>query len=133
MGKRMLVKYYKYLGDREKEKGSIAHLGYVFPAWQLIQGTNFLITLRWLLFVVFGDEAGGKLWAKVNCSFRALFDVYNEMYGQSGKTPQPSDSQDKPSLNKRLMRSIIAQQMSNNGGCNSTVKSELENISFRGQ
>jgi hypothetical protein len=29
-------------------------------------------------------------------------------------------------LNKRLMRSIIAQQMSNNGCCNSTVKSELD-------
>jgi hypothetical protein len=48
------------------------------------------------------------------------------MYGQSDKTPQPSDSQDKPTLNKRLMRSIIAQQMSNNGCCNSTVKSELD-------
>jgi hypothetical protein len=55
-----------------------------------------------------------------------LFDEYNEMYGQSDKTPQPSDSQDKPALNKRLMRSIIAQQMSNNGCCNSTVKSELD-------
>jgi hypothetical protein len=61
----------------------------------------------------------------VNCSFCALFDEYNEIYGQSDKTLQPSDSQDKPALNKRLMRSIIAQHMSNNGGYNSTVKSEL--------
>jgi hypothetical protein len=78
------------------------------------------------IFVVFGDESGEKLWAKVNSSFRAFFDEYNEMYGQSDKTPQHSDSQDKPALNKRLMRSIIAQQMSNNGCCNSTVKSELD-------
>jgi hypothetical protein len=30
MGKRMLVKYYKYWGDREKERGSDAQLGDVF-------------------------------------------------------------------------------------------------------
>jgi hypothetical protein len=69
---------------------------------------------------------GKNCWQKWTVLFRALFDEYNEMYGQSDKTPQPSDSQDKPALNKRLMRSIIAQQMSNNGCCNSTVKSELD-------
>jgi hypothetical protein len=76
MGKRMLVKYYKYWGDREKERGDhMLNLVMFFcvaidPRYKLSNYINMAI------FVVFGDESEEKLWAKVNCCFRALFDEY---------------------------------------------------------
>jgi len=48
------------------------------------------------------------------------------MYAPSDKAPQPSDTQEIPSRSKRLMRSIIAQQMSTNGGGHVTMKSEQD-------
>jgi hypothetical protein len=76
--------------------------------------------------VMFGDDIGDKLWETVNTSFRFLFDEYKEMYAPHEKTPQPIDSKEQPSHSKRLMRSIVAQHMNNNGGGNITVKSELD-------
>ena len=35
--------------------------------------------IKMAIFVVFGDESWEKMWAKVNSSFRALFDEYNEL------------------------------------------------------
>lgn len=48
------------------------------------------------------------------------------MYAPSDKVQQNNDSQEPASKGKGLMRSIIDQQMSSNGGGDMTVKSELE-------
>lgn len=69
MGKRMLVKYYKYWGDREKERGDqmlnlvMFFCVAIYPRYKL---SNYI---KMAIFVVFGDESGEKLLAKVNCSF----------------------------------------------------------------
>ena len=82
--------------------------------------------IKMATMVMFGDEIGDKLWETVNSSFRSLFEEYRNMYAPSEKVQPPTDSQEPASKSKSLMRSIIDRQMSNNGGGNVTVKSELE-------
>jgi hypothetical protein len=138
MGKRMLVKYYKYFGEKygekrsdrekrgEKDKGDqLLNLVIFFcvavdPRYKL---SNYI---KMATMVMFGDEIGDKLWETVNSSFRSLFEEYRNMYAPSEKVQPPTDSQEPASKSKSLMRSIIDRQMSNNGGGNVTVKSELE-------
>ena len=129
MGKRMLVKYYKYFGEKygEKrgEKDQLLNLVIFFcvdvdPRYKL---SNYI---KMATMVMFGDEVGDKLWETVNSSFRSLFEEYRNMYAPSEKVQPPTDSQEPASKSKSLMRSIIDRQMSNNGGGNVTVKSELE-------
>lgn len=59
-------------------------------------------------------------------SFSLLFDEYKEIYAPSEKVAQPIDSQDQPSNDKRLMRTIINHWLHNNGGANATIKSKLD-------
>ncbi|XP_012702754.2 uncharacterized protein LOC101759958 [Setaria italica] len=75
----MLVKYYKYFGEKYEEKRS--------------------------------DREKRE---------------YRNMYASSDEVQAPNDSQEPESKSKSLMRSIIDQQMSSNGGGNVTVKSEIE-------
>jgi hypothetical protein len=76
--------------------------------------------------VMFGDEIGEKLWATVNTYFRALFEEYTELYAPSPSDKLPAETQETPEFCSGLMSSIIAQQMSNKGSANATVKSELD-------
>ena len=75
---------------------------------------------------MFGDEIGQKLWATVNTYFRALFEEYRELYAPSPSDKVPAETQETPEFCSGLMSSIIAQQMSNKGSANTTVKSELD-------
>jgi hypothetical protein len=86
MGKRMLVKYYKYFGEKygekrsdreergEKDKGDqllniiIFFCVAIDPRYKL---SNYI---KMSTMVMFGAEIGGKLWATVNSSFRDLFE-----------------------------------------------------------
>ncbi|CAN6253526.1 unnamed protein product [Urochloa humidicola] len=140
MGKRMLVKYHKYFGEKygekrsdrekrgEKDKGDqllnivIFFCVAVDPRYKL---SNYI---KMATLVMFGPEIGEKLWATVNTSFRSLFEEYKNMYAPSEKVQAPTDSQEtvSKSKGKSLMRSIIDQQMSSNGGGNVAVKSEIE-------
>jgi len=78
--------------------------------------------------VMFGDEIGQKLWATVNTYFRALFEEYRELYSPSpsDKVPAETETQETLEFCSGLMSSIIAQQMSNKGSANTTMKSELD-------
>jgi hypothetical protein len=84
MGQKMLVKYYKYWGEKygertgdrekrgEKDKGdqllNIIIFFYVgiYPRFKL---SNYV---KMTIMVMFGDEIGEKLWATMNTYFRAL-------------------------------------------------------------
>jgi hypothetical protein len=84
MGQKMLVKYYKYWGEKygemsgdrekrgEKDKGdqllNIVIFFYVgiYPRFKL---SNYV---KMAIMVMFGDEIGEKLWATVNTYFRAF-------------------------------------------------------------
>jgi hypothetical protein len=46
--------------------------------------------------VMFGDEIGEKLWAKVNTYFRALFEEYRELYVPSPSDRVPVETQETP-------------------------------------
>lgn len=137
MGKRMLVKYDKYFGEKygekrsdrekrgEKDKGDqLLNLVVFFcvaidPRYKL---SNYI---KMAVMFMFGAEIGEKLWGTVNTSFRSLFEEYKNMYAPTEKVQPPNDSQESQSKGKGLMRSLINQQMSN-GGENVTVKSEIE-------
>ena len=97
MGKRMLVKYYKYFGEKygEKrgEKDQLLNLVIFFcvavdPRYKL---SNYI---KMATMVMFGDEIGDKLWETVNSSFRSLFEEYRNMYAPSEKVQPPTDSQE---------------------------------------
>jgi hypothetical protein len=55
-----------------------------------------------------------------------LFEEYKNIYAPSEKAQTPNDSQESVSKGRNLMRSIIDQQMSENGGGSVTAKSEIE-------
>ena len=136
MGKRMLVKYYKYWGvkwvqkegdkDKEKEKDDLLNLVIFFciaidPRFKLSDYTK-MATLE-----MFHDN-GEELWEAVNKSFRSLFEEYSALYGTSSKAQQPVNSEKAPETSKRLMRTVIAQKMRLDSGGSGTgsSKSELE-------
>jgi hypothetical protein len=138
MGKGMLVKYYKYFGEKygekrserekrgEKDKGDqllnivIFFCVAVDPRYKL---SNYI---KMATMVMFGPKIGEKLWATVNSSFRELFEEYKNIYAPSEKALAPNDSQELVSKGRDLMRSIIDQQMNENGGGSVTAKSEIE-------
>lgn len=138
MGKRMIVKYYKYWGEKygemladrekrgEKDKGDQLLNLAIFFCLAIDSRYKLSNYLKMATNVMFGTEISEKLWTTVNTSFSLLFDEYKEMYAPSEKVVQPIDSQDQPSKSKRLMREIIDQQMSTSVGGSAAVKSELD-------
>ncbi|CAL4888787.1 unnamed protein product [Urochloa decumbens] len=138
MGKRMLVKYCKYFGEKYGEKRSVREKrGEKDKGGQLLNIVIFFCVvvdpryklsnyIKMATMVMFGNDIGEKLWETVHTSFRSLSE-YRNMYSPSDKVQTATDSQEPTSSKgKSLMRSIIDQQMSSNGGGNVTVKSELE-------
>jgi hypothetical protein len=119
MGKKMLVKYYKYRGEkygerketerRRKYKGDQTFNFVVFYCVAIDPMYKLSNYVKVSTVVMFGDEKGDKLWATVNTYFRAIFEDYREMYAPSDKAPQPTDTSKTLARSKRLMRSIIAQ------------------------
>jgi hypothetical protein len=137
MGKRMLVKYYKYWGNKYGERqGDIDKRGEKDKGDQLLNFVVFYCVaidpryklsncIRMGIKVMFGDTVGEKVWETVNTYFHALFDEYKEMYGPNDKAPQPAESESTTSNSKRVSRwmTVITQQINNEGG---SVKSELD-------
>jgi hypothetical protein len=138
MGDRMLVKYYKYwgekygerLGDREKrgEKDKGDQLLNIIIFFCVAVDPRFKLSsyVKMATLVMFGDEIGEKLWGTVTTAFHAMFVEYRELYAPALSDKVPSETQEIPAVSFGLMSSIIAQQMSNNGGGSGTVKSELD-------
>ena len=105
MAARMLVKFYKYWGEKygerqgdrekrgEKDKGdqllnfSVYYFVAIDPRYKLSNCIKLGIK------VMFGDTIGDKLWETVNTYFRALFEEYKEMYARKDKTSQPTESE----------------------------------------
>ncbi|CAD6259402.1 unnamed protein product [Miscanthus lutarioriparius] len=141
MGKRMLVKYYKYFGEKygerlgdgekrgEKDKGDqLLNLNFVVYFCVAIDPRYKLSTyIKMAMMILFGDEIGEKLWETVNTSFHALFEEYRNMYAPSDNAPQqPTETQEPPPESRRSFKSIIAEKLRKRGGANATTKSELD-------
>ncbi|CAD6219782.1 unnamed protein product [Miscanthus lutarioriparius] len=142
MGGKMLVKYYKYWGEKygerpgdrekrgEKDKGDQLLNIVIFFCVGIDPWFKLSNYVKMATMVMFGDEIGQKLWATVNTYFRALFEEYRELYAPSPSDKVPAETQETPEFCSGLMSSIIAQQMSNKGSANTTVKSELDKTSL---
>ena len=136
MGMRMLVKYYKYWGDKygerlgdrekrgEKDKGDQLLNFIVFFCVAIDPRYKLSKCIRMGIKVMFGDTIGEKLWDTVNTYFRALFEEYKEMYAPKDKAPQPTESESaKTSTRVSRWMSVISEQINSEGG---TVKSEVD-------
>ena len=132
----MLVKYYKYWGDKygerlgdrekrgEKDKGDQLLNFIVFFCVAIDPRYKLSKCIRMGIKVMFGDTIGEKLWDTVNTYFRALFEEYKEMYAPKDKAPQPTESESaKTSTRVSRWMSVITEQINSEGG---TVKSEVD-------
>ena len=138
IGQKMLVKYYKYWGEKygerpgdrekrgEKDKGDQLLNIVIFFCVGIDPRFKLSNYVKMATMVMFGDEIGQKLWATVNTYFSALFEEYRELYAPSPCDKVPAETQETPEFCSGLMSSIIAQQMSNKGSANTTMKSELD-------
>lgn len=140
MGTRMLMKYYKYWGEKYGERqGDREKRGEKDKGDQLLNFTVFFCVaidpryklsncIRMGIKVMFGDTVGEKVWETVNTYFRALFEEYKEMYTPKDKAPQPTKSESTAETNKRVScrwMSVITQQLNSEGG-SGTIKSEVD-------
>ncbi|XP_066317809.1 zinc finger BED domain-containing protein RICESLEEPER 2-like [Miscanthus floridulus] len=137
MGTRMLVKYYKYWGEKYGERqGDREKSGEKDKGDQLLNFTVFFCVvvdpryklsncIKMGIKVMFGDTIGEKVWETMNSIFRALFEEYKKMYAPKDKAPQPTESESTTETSKRVSRrmSVITQQINSEGG---TVKSEVD-------
>lgn len=124
MGKRMLLKYQKYWGEIGPGVQNLNLIVFFCVALDPRYKLNSYIKMATM--VMFGDEIGEQLWTTVVNSFHSLFHEYKEIYTPNEPVAAPNDIQGSLSTSKRLMRSIVAQQMSNNGASRSIAKSELD-------
>jgi hypothetical protein len=140
MGTRMLMKYYKYWGEKYGERqGDREKRGEKDKGDQLLNFTVFYCVaidpryklsncIRMGIKVMFGDTVGEKVWETVNTYFRALFEEYKEMYTPKDKAPQPTESESTAETSKRVScrwMSVITQQLNSEGG-SGTIKSEVD-------
>ncbi|BAF04054.2 Os01g0170400 [Oryza sativa Japonica Group] len=140
MGTRMLMKYYKYWGEKYGERqGDREKRGEKDKGDQLLNFTVFFCVaidpryklsncIRMGIKVMFGDTVGEKVWETVNTYFRALFEEYKEMYTPKDKAPQPTESESTAETSKRVScrwMSVITQQLNSEGG-SGTIKSEVD-------
>lgn len=136
MATRMLVKFYKYWGEKygerqgdrekrgEKDKGDQLLNFNVFFCVAIDPRYKLSNCIKMGIKVMFGDTIGDKVWETANTYFRALFEEYKEMYGPKDKAPQPTESESTTETNKKMSRwMVMAQQINSEGG---TVKSEVD-------
>lgn len=136
MAIRMLVKFYKYWGEKygerqgdrekrgEKDKGDQLLNFNVFFCVAIDPRYKLSNCIKIGIKVMFGDIIGDKVWETVNTYFHVVFEEYKGMYAPKDKAPQPTESASTSENGKKKSRWMeMDQQINSEGG---TVKSEVD-------